>query len=152
MRIRPFSDDTSTSRDTAFARISARVSGTAPAGFDLLELGDGRVFERFSKRLLVDERPIGRVWSFRDITQRRKAQDALRAETRMLELLNRTGTTIAENLDVHVLLQSVSDAATQLSATQVGWIFYRQTDRRETSFRARLSRIPRRRRVLRELG
>ena len=38
--------------------------------FDLLELKDGRIFERYSKALSVEGRSVGRVWSLRDVTQR----------------------------------------------------------------------------------
>ncbi|MEP6655710.1 MAG: ATP-binding protein [Betaproteobacteria bacterium] len=57
------------------ARVDEINTAGLPESFDLLELGDGRHFERFSKRLLVDDRAVGRVWSFRDITQRRKVED-----------------------------------------------------------------------------
>ncbi len=43
--------------------------------FDMLQLADGRVIERFSKIQFIDEEPIGRVWSFRDITERRHAEE-----------------------------------------------------------------------------
>jgi len=46
--------------------------------FDVLHFRDGRVFERYSIPQRVDGRPIGRVWSFRDVSERHRAETALR--------------------------------------------------------------------------
>jgi PAS domain S-box-containing protein len=59
-----------------------------------------------------------------DVDAVRKARQALEEETRTLELLNQTGAKIASNLDLQTLLQTVTDAATQLSGAKFGAFFY----------------------------
>ena len=110
------------------ARIQEIYAASAQETFDVLELKDGRVFERFSKIQSVNDRNVGRVWSFRDITATRRTEEALRDETRVLELLNRTGIMLSSTLDLQTLVQTVTDAATQVSGAQFGAFFYNVID------------------------
>ena len=106
------------------SRLNEIYISSPPETFDLIELADGRVFERFSKIQSVNERNVGRVWSYRDITDRRRTEDALREERHVLEILNLTGTATASTLDLQTLIQTVTDAATTLSNAELGACFY----------------------------
>jgi PAS domain S-box-containing protein len=62
-----------------------------------------------------------------DITDRKRAEAALLEERRVLELLNRTGQVLASSLDLRAVLQTVADAATELSAADFGAFCYNGT-------------------------
>jgi signal transduction histidine kinase/ActR/RegA family two-component response regulator len=71
------------------AGIDAIYASSPPETFDLLELTDGRVFERCSCIQAVDDRNVGRVWSFRDITERRLAEKSLQRQSERLREADR---------------------------------------------------------------
>src|SRR5437762_6655859 len=83
------------------ARVQEIIASAAPETFDVLQLKDGRVFEQNSAIQLIKQRNVGRVWSFRDITQRKRAQDALANEKRVLQEIA-SGAPLAAVLDVLV--------------------------------------------------
>jgi PAS domain S-box-containing protein len=55
--------------------------------FDELALLDGRIFEQRSQPQRVDDATVGRVWSFRDVTEKRRLQADLRDSQNNLRLL-----------------------------------------------------------------
>ncbi|MES2537561.1 MAG: ATP-binding protein [Pseudomonadota bacterium] len=105
-------------------RVAEIYAASPPETYDLLEFADGRFVERFSRIQVVNQKNVGRVWTYRDITERLRVEDALRDETRILELLNETGTALASTLNLEALVQSVTDAGTQLSGAKCGAFFY----------------------------
>lgn len=65
------------------------IYATAPAeSFETLELKDGSVLERYSQIQLLNQRPVGRVWSFRDVTERKRAEENLEAAKTAAERAN----------------------------------------------------------------
>ena len=69
-----------------------------------------------------------------DITQRKQAEEALRDESRILELLYKSGSKLSSNLELQALIQAVTDAATALSGAKFGAFFYNTKDETGDSF------------------
>jgi len=57
--------------------------------YDMIELNDGRIFERYSKPQKIGKDVVGRVWSFRDITERKRSEEKLVASLKEKEVLLR---------------------------------------------------------------
>lgn len=79
--------------------------------FDTVKLKDGRIFERYSQPQLVGDQVVGRVWSFRDITQSKLLEDELHQAQKM-EAVGRLAGGVAH--DFNNLLMLISGYATQM--------------------------------------
>ncbi len=72
--------------------------GEEAQGYDLLEFPDGRTYERSSIPHLLEGKVIGWVWSFRDVTERRRAIEELRRARHAAEAANRAKSEFLANL------------------------------------------------------
>ena len=84
--------------DSFLENVKHLYSDTEATSFDLLEFCDGRFFERYSQPQKINGRSVGRVWSFRDITDRKKAETDLIAAKEKAEESDRLKTAFLHNV------------------------------------------------------
>ena len=70
------------------AKVEA-LYGSDLEDMDVLDFKDGRVVERYSSPMIAGETVVGRVWSFRDVTERRRAEGELRLAKESVDEANR---------------------------------------------------------------
>ena len=71
---------------------------------------------------------IGASKIARDISARKQAEETLREQSEIIEAVNRLGQTLAGELDLHKLIQAVTDTATEICSSRFGAFFYNVLD------------------------
>ncbi len=72
--------------DQFLARVRELYANPDASSYDEIRFRDGRTYERYSQPQRLAGQSVGRVWSFRDVTERRRAVEQLKESQRLLEL------------------------------------------------------------------
>ena len=119
-------------RDARIAGSGAYLAEGIAAGIAVPLLDDGRL-----RAVMVLHAPHAQRWTGEDVRQledaarrswgalrRIRAEQALREETRVLELMKEASETLASTIALEPLMQAITDAATQLTGAEFGAFFY----------------------------
>jgi two-component sensor histidine kinase len=88
-------------------KVNKLYSQASAESFDVLDFKDGRTIERYSKPQKIKNRIVGRVWNFRDVTERKQTEKVKAAVYKISEISNN-----AENLEE--LFQSIHSIISEL--------------------------------------
>jgi PAS domain S-box-containing protein len=92
-----------------------------------------------------DGSALGMLGIVQDVTAEKQIQIVLRDQTEALHSINEIGKQLSGELDLQKLVQSLTDAATELSGAQFGAFFYNVLDERGASYMLyTISGVPRR--------
>ncbi|HET6936067.1 MAG TPA: PAS domain S-box protein [Candidatus Angelobacter sp.] len=97
--------------DQFLSKVKELYSSPEATSFDVIQLKDGRIFERYSQPQRIHQAVVGRVWSFRDVTQSKNLEEELRQSQKM-EAVGRLCGGMAH--DFNNLLMLMSGYLTQL--------------------------------------
>ncbi len=103
------------------ARVRQLYEKPDETSVDEIELVDGRVYERYSQPQRIGQEIIGRVWSFRDVTQQKRAEEDLVFAKEKAEAASKAKSQFLSNMshELRTPLTGIIGFADSLSSTDL---------------------------------
>ena len=102
---------------------------TSEESLDELRFKDGKILERFTCPLIRDNQEIGRVWSFRDVTKRKKAEEAERHGIMVSEAIAKASLIYLKTGSMRTMAQMIVEQAVSITGSQFGALVESGQDR-----------------------
>jgi PAS domain S-box-containing protein len=113
--------------DAFLSRVKHLYANPRQESFDTIEMTDGRLLERYSRPQYLGSEIVGRVWSFRDVTESRRTQNRLReSEERFREIL--------ENAPIGMIVTGLDGHFMQVNQAFCDIIGYQQKEFQKLSY------------------
>lgn len=87
---------------------------TEEEDFDLIHFKDGRIYQRTSIPLIQDKKNMGRVWSFRDITEQKNTQKRLQETKWKVEKLHETALSMSKARTEKAIYQLIIESTVNI--------------------------------------
>jgi len=87
--------------------------------YDELIFKHGRVFERYSKPQRIGKAVVGRVWNFRDITDRKRAEEEIKRSYEFQERVMESATNVIFAINLEGKFTLVNQRASQITGYEI---------------------------------
>ena len=115
------------------ARVHELYRNIGETSRDEVCLKDGRIVDRLSTPVwLEDGTYLGRVWYFRDITERKRAEIALRRLNRTLKALSAANAAVVRATNEEELLNEMCRVVVEAGGYRLVWIGFAEQDEAKT--------------------
>jgi PAS domain S-box-containing protein len=108
--------------DAFLDKVRDLTADPAAASWDVVRLKDGRVFERYSLPQQIEGETVGRVWSFRDVTERVRSEEELRDSERRLREAQRVAQVGSWEWEIATNTMTWSDELCRLHGLPPGYV------------------------------
>jgi PAS domain S-box-containing protein len=82
--------------------------------FDMVELKDGKILECYSQPQSIGKNIVGRVWSFHDITERKRIENALKVSEEISHVLLKIASAVHNTENLQQLFESIHHSLSRL--------------------------------------
>ena len=103
--------------ETFIKRVEDLYDRPSVKGEEILELKNGKVYKRYTKPQQIGEKIVGSVWSFRDVTEQSRVEEALRQQAERERLLGRMAERIRRSLNLMEILNTTVAEVRQFLVT-----------------------------------
>jgi PAS domain S-box-containing protein len=109
--------------DKFLARVHYLYNHVEETSFDEIALKDGRILERYSAPMRLDgQNYVGRVWFFRDITERKESERSLLRTNRALRTLSNGNEVLFRAASEVELLREMCRTIVEAGGYRMAWI------------------------------